>query len=315
MLRLALVGGAGLLLVVGGRLAGAGEPTAPTGAPVAATLPGRMIFARGGDIWQMQNGKVEPVTREGGWRQPQLSPDGSRIAAVGMYASASELFALEADGSGLRQLTRNRRIPEQQSDWAFYPRWSPDGQTLAFISDRASFYPMLWRMNADGSGVRQITYPTNGLDAIDSFSWSPDGRTIAASRYNAVQPQIYLIDLARPTSTRSITRSESGAFDPAWSADGQYLAYVAREGSRNSVYVIDVDSPDHPVVVADAEMVRSPVWSPFGSTIAYIGLSGGAFEIYSVDLSFREGIAAAGRPTAVTVQFGLDPISGLSWGV
>lgn len=309
-----ILAGLTLALATGVRLAGAGEPAAPSGAPVAANLAGRLVFARGGDIWHLVNGKVEPVTREGGWRQPQLSPDGTRIAAVGIYVNASELFVLESDGTGARQLTRNRQIPVQQSDWAFYPHWSPDSQTIAYITDRASFYPMLWRMNADGTSARQLTFPANGLDAIDSFAYSPDGRMIAASRYNIGQPQIFLIDVARPAGARAITKAEAGAYDPSWSPDGQYLAFVAREGVRNTVYVIDMESPERPTAVADAELVRSPVWSPSGTTIAYIGLAGGSFEIFSVELSFRDGVAPAGRPSAVTVQFGIDPISGLSWG-
>jgi Tol biopolymer transport system component len=302
-----------LALTFGPLGAGAGEPASTTGAPLAANLPGRVIFARGGDIWQMANGKVEAVTRDGGWRQPQFAPDGSQIAAIGMYTSASELFVLDPDGTGARALTRNRQIPIQQSDWAFYPRWSPDGQAIAYITDRASFYPMLWRMNPDGSGARQLTFPSNGADAVDAFSWSPDGRTIAASRYNVGQPQIVLIDVARPASSRVITRTEGGAMDPSWSPDGQYLAYVAREGSKNAIYVLEVENPERVTVVADGDLVRSPVWSPSGNALAYIGLQGGAFEIFSVDVSFNDGVAPTGKPSAVTVQFGVDPISGLSW--
>lgn len=306
---------AAILVTTSVRTAGANEQASASSAPVASALPGRLVFARGGDIWHLVDGKVEPVTREGGWRQPRLSPDGTQIAAIGLYTSASEVFVLDADGSGYRQLTRNRRLPSSQSDWAFHPTWSPDGGSLAFVTDRSSFYPMLWRMNPDGTGARQLTFPTNGLDAYDSFAWSPDGRQLAATRYGVSAPQIHLLDVSRPAGARAITRFEAGAMDPAWSPDGQYLAYVAREGARSTVYIVNVESLDQPVALADAELARGPTWSPGGNTVAYIGFTGNTFEIFSVDLTERDGLLApAGRPSQVTVQFGVDAVSGLSWG-
>ncbi len=301
-------------LATSSRLVRAGDTASPAAAPVAANLPGRMLFVRGGDIWHLVNGKTEPVTREGGWMQPQISPDGSRIAAVGMYASTSELFILEADGTGAKQITRSRKTPLSASDWAFYPHWSPDGQDLAYITDRASFYPMLWRMNADGTGARQVTFPSNGLDSIASFAWSPDGRTVAASRYNIGQPQIVLIDLARPAGAAAVTKAEGGAYDPSWSPDGQYLTYVARVEKRDTVFVMDTTTQEPPVAVAEGDMVRSPVWSPNGNEIAYIALTGGSFEIFSVGLSFKDDVVVPGKPSPITVRFGVDAISGLSWG-
>ena len=290
------------------------EPADSARAPVAATLPGRIVFARAGDIWSLANGRVEPVTREGGWLQPDLSSDGTKILAVGMYASYSDLFVMDPDGTAQRQITRNKHAPLDDSDWAFHPQWAPDGQSLAFITDRSSFYPMLWRANADGTGLRQLTFPAHGLDAIDSFAWSPDGRSIAATRFLSGQSQIVLIDVARPAGARALTNAARGAYDPAWSPDGAYLAYVTREIGKNVVWVVDVQNPDRPVPIAEPEIARSPVWSPHGNAVAYIGMGSGAFEIYSVDLSLDGSQPIApGRPAAVTVQFGIDPVSGLSW--
>ncbi|MBI4213948.1 MAG: PD40 domain-containing protein [Chloroflexi bacterium] len=305
------VGGA---LVASMKLAVALEPPEASRATVGAALPGRITFARAGDIWSLSNGRVEPVTREGGWLQPDTSGDGARIVAVGMYQGYSELFVMGADGTEPRQITRNRRNPLDSSDWAFQPHWSPDGQSIAFITDRASFYPMLWRMNVDGTGSRQITFAAHGLDAIDSFAWSPDGRFIAATRFLGGQSQIYLIDVSRPTGARALTNAERGAYDPAWSPDGEYLAYVTREAGKNVVWIADIKNPDRPVPVAEPEIARSPVWSPLGNAVAFIGMGNGAFEIYSVDIVLAgPELVSSRKPSAVTVQFGVDPISGLSW--
>jgi TolB protein len=75
---------------------------------------------------------------------------------------------MNADGSDARRLT-----DEAGDD--FDPRWSPDGATLLFTSDRAGDYD-IWIMEADGSRERQLTdHP-----AADEYpTWSPDGRLIA----------------------------------------------------------------------------------------------------------------------------------------
>ena len=295
------------------RLALAAEPAANPVLAEAATTPGRILFVHAGDIWSMANGRVDAVTHDGGWEQPEASPDGSRIVAVGMYASASELFLLDPDGSNERQLTRNRRTPAGDSNWAFRPKWAPDGSSIAFVTDRSSFYPMLWRMNPDGSGLRQIVFPNNGLDAIDSFNWSPDGRFIAATRFLSARSQVYVIDPARPAGARALT-SGDGAFDPSWSPDGTFVTYIAREGNRNVIYAVDAQSGGRPVQLADAELARSPVWSPLGNSIAYVGLVGGVFEIFSFNVTVSGSeITASSRPVALTSRLGVDPISGLSW--
>ena len=107
------------------------------------------------------------------------SPDGRRIAFAGsrtgadgawsvLHSSHSDIYVMNADGSGTRKLTHNARHNAE-------PAWSPDGRKIAFRSTRNGNRD-IYVMNADGSGKRNLTRNA----AWDSRpSWSPDGRKIA----------------------------------------------------------------------------------------------------------------------------------------
>ena len=115
--------------------------------------------------------------------QPQWSPDGTQIAFVVNgkrvgTSPTSEVYLINADGSGLRQLT-------ETGGATFDPRWSPDGQQLLFFGfavgafDRdatGSLQTEVFRINADGSNLINLTQNV-GLDYQPT--WSPDGEWIA----------------------------------------------------------------------------------------------------------------------------------------
>ncbi len=109
------------------------------------------------------------------------SPDGTRIAFAGhkwlyggakpgpcCYSSHSDIYVMNADGSGRRKLTHNARYNAE-------PAWSPDGRKIAFRSTRNGNRD-IYVMNADGSGKRNLT---RNPAQEGSPSWSPDGRRIA----------------------------------------------------------------------------------------------------------------------------------------
>jgi TolB protein len=280
-----------------------------------ASISGRILFGHSGDVWVAEAGGLYPLTQGGRyWGQPDWSPDGSHVVLVGWGQNATDLFVLDADGSGLRQLTRSQQRRLADSDWVFSPRWSPDGELIAYLSDRSAFYPMLWTMRPDGSNPRALVQPRGALDAVDTFAWSPDGAHIAATRFDNSGSQIQVIEIAAPARSRTITSEPGGAFDPSWSPDGSQIVYAARDGRRTVIKVVDAQGgPPTPVVQTD--LGRSPEWSPSGTALAYLALVGREFELFAVDLTTdRDGHLTASRPNQLTSQFGVDSTSGLSWG-
>ncbi|HEY7909162.1 MAG TPA: hypothetical protein VIC60_09825, partial [Thermomicrobiales bacterium] len=177
---------------------------------------------------------------------PQLSPDGSRVAYVAAcYGQEGDhpegtIWVAPTDGTAMAR------------QWTFgggrddTPRWSPDGQTLAFLSDRAKRgTKALYSMPAVGGEAKKLI---ERKKSIEFFAWSPDGARIAflapddptdderrekerddADVYGERWPynRLHLLDLA----TRAVTTLPTGnthVTECAWSPDGDTIAYFAQ---------------------------------------------------------------------------------------
>ncbi len=303
------------LAIVGALLVWTSSEPSPSEAEAAQQAPaGRIIFGHKGDIWIAENGRLSQIT-EGGryWGEPDWSPDGTRIALIGWGQNATELFVLEPGGE-LQQLTRSQQRRLADNDWIHYPRWSPDGELIAYLSDRSSEYAMLWTMHPDGTGARQMFNARSGLSAVDSLSWAPDGSRIAVTGFKDSGSQIYIVDISRPGPLRQLTSEPGGAFDPAWSPDGGYIAYVTRDGRNTQIRLIDADGQGPASTIVQGEYPRSPRWSPYGSELAYMALAGQEFELFVVPIGLNaDGEHVAGRSTQITRQFGVDSTSAIAW--
>ncbi|HTD68815.1 MAG TPA: hypothetical protein VK647_00065, partial [Gemmatimonadales bacterium] len=100
-----------------------------------------------------------------------VSPAPGRIAFVSPRDGNYDIYTMNADGSGLVNLTNNPMLDDA-------PAWSPDGTKIAFVSNRSGDHD-LYVMNADGTGVTPLTHD----QAVEAGpEWSPDGTRIVVSR-------------------------------------------------------------------------------------------------------------------------------------
>ena len=152
------------------------------------------------------------------------------------------------------------------------PDWSPDGKTVAFITN-LSGRNNLWLVPSEGGWPMQLTVSDQRQT---SPAWSPDGKWIAyMSDYDGdEQWDIFLVSpktgqVVNVTNTREIAEES-----PAWSPDGRYLAYMVKP-KTSSVFEIDVyDSLQRDVKhlttgTANDRMNVGPIWSKDGQFIVY----------------------------------------------
>jgi len=176
-----------------------------------------------------------------------------------------ELYVVRPDGTGLTQITRS---PGALAE----PRWSPDGNTLAFIWTLDGTDSQLWIATADGKSLTMLV-DLDGL-AFEGLSWSPDGTQLAYTNNGSIR--------IRDVATGSHHRLVKGSW-PAWSNAGgsPVVVYTSGrfvgEGSDTTLRVIDPDgthdrpivfgSDDHP---SDLENASEASAEPKSSRIAFV---------------------------------------------
>jgi Tol biopolymer transport system component len=239
-------------------------------------------------------GWPEAITQPVAW-----SPDGRWIAfarttsgqqhdARGYPILHDDVFIVNADGSGLRQLTHTGD--------AWNPVWSADGREIVFA--RASYYvsvqhqtegitASMWTVHPDGTGLRQLTPVVAGQDDQPG-SFSPDGRWLAFTRTEPSPPtgllpntsSVYLLEL----SNGIVRKLASQASDPAFSPNGKWIALSSTRAHNGTdragedatayageLYLVDLTGK-HWSRLTDTSGIDEdyPSFSPDDKRIAYV---------------------------------------------
>lgn len=192
--------------------------TQGTNIAAAVSPDGRqVVFDLQGTLWVMPiaGGTATPITDPlADARQPQWSPDGSRIVFQSFTAGGWEICTVMPDGTDATQLTRagfdNRE-----------PVYSPDGQWIAFSSDRDGTYA-IWVMGADGAEPRLVTI-TNANEF--SPTWSPDGKRIAYASDRSDGAGVYSIAF-EGVGERLVVPVKGALNGVSWSVDGNAISFV-----------------------------------------------------------------------------------------
>ena len=198
-----------------------------------------LIKADGTDLTQLTN-------MDNGACQPSWSPDGKRLVFISpclgrgdlfeTIYNESSLYLINADGTGLKQLT-----PAPGSD--FEPAWSPDGKQIAFTSVRGGFR-QIYTLDVDSLAV---TLLTNTTDAIESSqpAWSPDGTKIVYTVKRVGTYQVWAMD-ANGQEAAQLTHSGQQLWDylPAWAPDGRTIFYNQRRPGAFRPWIMRIDYGD-----------------------------------------------------------------------
>ena len=161
------------------------------------------------------------------------------------------IWTVRPEGTEMRKLTE--ADPEEHD---VDPAFSPDGKQILFSSTRGGTVGV-WRMSQDGSKLERICHG-------DQADWSPDGRSIVFRR----NERLYTRELATGRE-KSITPEDwPHCSGPAWSPDGNCIAFACRWDAGNAIFVVGVEGGE-PVKVYDRKGACQPRWSPDGKRLVY----------------------------------------------
>jgi Tol biopolymer transport system component len=293
----------------------AASPNAPGAARVSPKfrLPGTMFLAQGGSIYKLQDGLFRQIAT-GNWTQPVLSPDHSHLVAVARFADTSDLYLLDLNGQILKQLTHNASRVVDFNHWSFYPRFSPDGQTLFYSWDpknpdnlyrvdlvvyamplagpqsraRAWTEPYFWT----GGDVQPVPLRSGGL-LYTKFDIS--------EQTNQPNSRIWLT--TRPGAAgKALTTAEENCAQPALSPDETMLAMICTAGGQTGRLVV---APFNGTTLGlartlvEGQLCAAPAWSPEGTGLAYFAATGASGHFQLFYLALPPALSASPSPFAV----------------
>jgi Tol biopolymer transport system component len=296
------------------------------------SVDGRRLFylsSLGNDRWLSQLDLANPVTEEAPARLQRvpardlaLSPDGSRLAFT-QLDSTSNLWSVRLAPDTHEPLGEPTQLTRETNLRNTGPRFSPDGETIAFQRFILGADSALWLVGADGSSPRQllsipgrnVRFPQWSLDGgsvyfqafsgwnrldLDTrqierglarygawwhqFELSPDARQIAYSLKIDGSTQIFVEDLSGE-NRRQLTSGPEWSIFPRWSGDGSRIAFERVRGEDTFLTVVPAAGGESRQLTFEPAHSWPWGWSPDGDKIAFAGSRDGVWNIYWVSLS------------------------------
>jgi Tol biopolymer transport system component len=236
--------------------------------------------------------RTRAVTSEAGlFLDPALSPDGKLVAYASGPASRMHLFVRALDGGRAIPLTDSMASRQR------WPRWSPDGSRIAFMSVGLGIAVV----PALGGPVR-VVVPEERDRPVQSPTWSPDGKRIAYAAGSKIRARD--LDTGRDTVIADLGGPGPGrfgmVFQLAWSPDGKWIAGAtgnfrfafggADLGSVSPAGIVLASTTTGRVVRLsndriDTAMELSPVWTSDSRHLLFVSNREGGRDVYEMALS------------------------------
>ncbi len=172
--------------------------------------------------------QIEFVADKGTWMSVDVAPDDRSV----VFDLLGHIYNVPSSGGTAVCLTQDSGVAVN-----FHPRYSPDGKTIAFVSDRKG-QNNLWVMDVDGSNPRSVFQ--DGQVQVSTPTWTPDSQYIVVQRVKIADPGqtpergLSMFHVSGGKGVELVGRDVSGASWPSVSKDGRFLYFQATNGGREA---------------------------------------------------------------------------------
>jgi tricorn protease len=229
--------------------------------PISITVPDDGLWKRPSRINVAQN--LEDFS---------LSPKGERA----LFCARGDIFTLPIEKGPTRNLTRSSNAHDK------WPRWSPDGSQIAFISDMSG-EEQVYTIAQDGSSAA-VQLTTEHKAMLYEPEWSADGKRIA---YSDKDGKIYVLTIADKKVTQIADSTREQVRDYSWSPRGNFLTFsLPNANGFPSVYIWSANDNQLRKITDSTFAANSPAWDPQGNYIYYLSTREFAPLISNVEFNY-----------------------------
>ncbi len=243
---------------------------------------------------------------------------GTRIVFVSDRTGSKEIWAMNWDGTGQRQLTNfhsittfpsaspdghivafttyalgypgiqmvsldtGRKLPfyNQRASMNDFVTFTPDSKRIVFSSTAGGGAPQLYMSSVDGSGFHRLT-ASNAIEVEAKINPKTGADLVDVSGRSGM-PQIYHMSL-EGTDVQRLTPGTGEATNPAWNPDGDHIAFAWTKGfepGNYNIFVMDIASGQIAQLTANEGRNENPGWAPDGAHIVYASKRGRQSQIW-----------------------------------
>jgi Tol biopolymer transport system component len=244
--------------------------TARISAHLAVSASGTLLYRRGDNrtlvtpVWVARDGTSEAVAY--GWEVPvvkgsmgiALSPDGSRFVMPILGPTSVDLWVRDLSGT-LSRLTFEGNSAR--------PQWSPDGEDVAFVSDKLKTLRDAIVKRADGSSASRLALTSDRQ--VDEVTYSHDGEWLVYRLGTGADRDIYAARSEGDSVGTPLVAMEYEERSATISPDDRWMAYVSNENGPNEVFVVPFPDAGASKWQVSTDGGTEPVWSRDGRELFY----------------------------------------------
>jgi dipeptidyl aminopeptidase/acylaminoacyl peptidase len=318
---------------------GANATPAPSNVVIVdprTNVPGGIVYVKAGNVWIQSGREARQLTTSGIASMASWAPDGQSVIYVESHTengfppffapgrkyvmSVPTVMRIAADGSGKPQAITTGRVQRGRYTWFYWirdPVLSPDGRTLAMVTDATDPTTTDVVVQLLNLTTKKLTKPRlaeNSPLGHQDPAWRPDGKLLLYVK-NARDgakgtPTINTYD---PATGRSTTLTGPGYISPSWSRDARFIAATRTDNFGTNIVILDARTGTELKRLTTDGQSWSPVWSPRGDAIAYLHVEGEIIDLRMIPLTGEAPNWTPGAPLNLTEVSGLDGISHPDW--